>query len=61
MSRGTGLFSFTTSETLADPIPFALRGVPFGGYKESGGGREEDVQELMSFTQTKTVNVSLAR
>lgn len=36
-------------------------GVPFGGYKESGGGREESLEELLSFTQTKSVNMSLAR
>jgi betaine-aldehyde dehydrogenase len=36
-------------------------GVPFGGYKESGGGREESFDEMLSFTQTKTVNISLAR
>lgn len=35
-------------------------GVPFGGYKESGGGREESLEELMSFTQTKSVNIALA-
>lgn len=35
-------------------------GVPFGGYKESGIGREESLDELLSFTQIKSVNVSLA-
>lgn len=34
--------------------------VPFGGYKESGGGREESLEELISFTQTKSVNINLA-
>lgn len=34
-------------------------GVPFGGYKESGGGREECLEEMMSFTQTKSVSLSL--
>lgn len=34
--------------------------VPFGGYKESGGGREECFEEMLSFTQTKSVSVSLA-
>ena len=32
-------------------------GVPFGGYKDSGLGREEDIEELESFTQVKNVNV----
>ena len=35
-------------------------GVPFGGVKESGGGREESLDELFSFTQIKSVNISLA-
>jgi 2-formylbenzoate dehydrogenase len=32
-------------------------GVPFGGMKDSGLGREEGVEELLNFTQTKTVNI----
>ena len=35
-------------------------GVPFGGYKQSGLGREESFSELMSYTQIKSVNVNLA-
>jgi 2-formylbenzoate dehydrogenase len=34
-------------------------GMPFGGVKDSGMGREESVDELLSFTQTKAVTVSL--
>jgi betaine-aldehyde dehydrogenase len=34
-------------------------GVPFGGFKESGMGREESLEELLSFTQLKSVNISL--
>lgn len=34
-------------------------GIPFGGFKESGSGKEECLDELLSFTQTKCVNVSL--
>jgi 2-formylbenzoate dehydrogenase len=34
-------------------------GVPFGGFKNSGVGREEDLSELLSFTQVKAVNVPL--
>ena len=34
-------------------------GAPFGGYKQSGLGREECVEELLEFTQTKNVNISL--
>jgi betaine-aldehyde dehydrogenase len=32
-------------------------GTPFGGYKDSGLGREEDSEELLSYTQTKNVNI----
>jgi len=35
-------------------------GVPFGGYKESGGGREESLDELFSFTQVCTVVLSVS-
>jgi len=34
-------------------------GVPFGGYKQSGIGREESIDELLACTQIKTVNVML--
>ena len=34
-------------------------GVPFGGYKLSGIGREESIAELLSFTQTKNINITL--
>jgi 2-formylbenzoate dehydrogenase len=34
-------------------------GMPFGGYKNSGIDREESVDELWSYTQIKSVNVTL--
>jgi betaine-aldehyde dehydrogenase len=34
-------------------------GAPFGGYKQSGIGREESFDELLEFTQMKNVNVNL--
>jgi acyl-CoA reductase-like NAD-dependent aldehyde dehydrogenase len=34
-------------------------GLPFGGVKDSGLGREENVEELLSYTQTKAVTVHL--
>lgn len=34
-------------------------GAPFGGYKQSGQGREESIEELLACTQIKNVNVSL--
>jgi betaine-aldehyde dehydrogenase len=34
-------------------------GVSFGGYKQSGLGREESYEELLSFTQSKNINITL--
>jgi 2-formylbenzoate dehydrogenase len=34
-------------------------GLPFGGVKDSGLGREESIEELHSFTQTKCVSIRL--
>ena len=34
-------------------------GMPFGGFKSSGIGREDSIEELISYTQTKSVNVFL--
>jgi betaine-aldehyde dehydrogenase len=36
-----------------------LLGSPFGGYKQSGIGREETLQELLEFTQEKHIHVRL--
>jgi betaine-aldehyde dehydrogenase len=35
-----------------------FRGAPFGGFKSSGIGREHSIDELMSYTQVKNVNVA---
>jgi betaine-aldehyde dehydrogenase len=34
-------------------------GAPFGGYKQSGLGREEGIDELLASTQLKNVNIKL--
>jgi betaine-aldehyde dehydrogenase len=34
-------------------------GVPFGGYKKSGMGREEGFEEVLAYTQIKNVHVAL--
>jgi acyl-CoA reductase-like NAD-dependent aldehyde dehydrogenase len=34
-------------------------GLPFGGWKQSGLGRAEHVEELLSYTQTKAVTIHL--
>jgi betaine-aldehyde dehydrogenase len=36
-------------------------GAPFGGYKQSGIGREECIEELLRFTREKNINVNLKR
>jgi acyl-CoA reductase-like NAD-dependent aldehyde dehydrogenase len=33
-------------------------GTPYGGFKDSGIGREESLDELLSYTQVKNVNVN---
>jgi acyl-CoA reductase-like NAD-dependent aldehyde dehydrogenase len=35
------------------------RGTPFGGYRNSGVGREEGVDELLSYSEEKTIHVIL--
>jgi acyl-CoA reductase-like NAD-dependent aldehyde dehydrogenase len=34
-------------------------GTPFGGYKNSGSGSEHSLEEIISYTRTKTINVVL--
>jgi betaine-aldehyde dehydrogenase len=34
-------------------------GTGYGGYKQSGIGREESIAELLSFTQSKNINITL--
>ncbi|MFT4130389.1 aldehyde dehydrogenase family protein [Labrys sp. (in: a-proteobacteria)] len=34
-------------------------GVPFGGMKNSGVGREEGIEEMISYTEAKTINIML--
>ncbi len=36
-------------------------GAPFGGYKQSGIGREEGIGELFAFTQEKNIHLNLRR
>jgi betaine-aldehyde dehydrogenase len=34
-------------------------GTPFGGFKQSGIGREECIEEMFAFTQEKNIHVKL--
>ncbi len=36
-----------------------FQGTPFGGYKSSGLGREEGIDELLSYTEVKTIHIVL--
>jgi betaine-aldehyde dehydrogenase len=36
-------------------------GTPFGGFKQSGLGREECLEELIAFTQEKNIHINLKR
>ena len=36
-----------------------FRGVPYGGFKNSGVGREEGLDEMLSYTEVKAVNILL--
>jgi betaine-aldehyde dehydrogenase len=36
-------------------------GAPFGGYKQSGVGREEGIEELLCFSREKNIHVNLKR
>jgi betaine-aldehyde dehydrogenase len=36
-----------------------IPGTPFGGYKESGLGKESDISELLSYTQEKYIQIHL--
>ena len=38
--------------------PYFL-GAGYGGYKQSGIGREESIERLLSFTQSKNINITL--
>lgn len=40
------------------PVSFAL-GSPYGGIKESGYGREGSMDEMISYTRTKSINIRL--
>jgi acyl-CoA reductase-like NAD-dependent aldehyde dehydrogenase len=35
------------------------RGVPFGGFKNSGTGRERGIEELYSYTEEKSLQIFL--
>jgi betaine-aldehyde dehydrogenase len=36
-----------------------FKGMPFGGLKNSGIGREEGLEELLSYTEEKAIHIML--
>jgi betaine-aldehyde dehydrogenase len=36
-----------------------FKGMPYGGYKNSGTGREEGIEELLSYTEEKAIHIML--
>ena len=36
-----------------------FKGTPYGGYKNSGVGRESCLEELLSYTEVKTIQIFL--
>jgi acyl-CoA reductase-like NAD-dependent aldehyde dehydrogenase len=48
-----------SGHTWINGTSFHFLGVPFGGMKNSGVGREEGIEEMLSYTETKTINLML--
>ena len=36
-----------------------VRGMPYGGYKNSGIGRERGIEEMVSYTEEKAIHIML--
>lgn len=55
-ARGHRLAQRIRSGTVGVNTPFiAFPGLPFGGFRQSGFGREQGMQTLLEYTETKTV------
>ena len=49
------------SGTVGINMPYtAFPGIPFGGYKQSGFGRELGLETLDAYLETKQININLA-
>ena len=58
-ARGHRIASRIKSGTVGINMPYtAFPGIPFGGYKQSGFGRELAVETLEDYLETKAVLVS---
>jgi len=69
LMAGVWTSDLTTAHTVADRLDYGMVTVneypvtqpqtPFGGFKESGLGREQGTEALGEYTQTKNVNINL--
>ncbi|WP_121823152.1 aldehyde dehydrogenase family protein [Halostella salina] len=69
LMAGIWTSDLTTAHTVADRLDYGMVTVneypvtqpqtPFGGFKESGLGREQGTEALHEYTQTKNVNINL--
>ncbi|WP_281195664.1 aldehyde dehydrogenase [Halorubrum sp. F4] len=69
LMSGVWTSDLETAHTVADALEYGMVSVneypvtqpqtPFGGFKESGLGREQGTEALREYTQTKNVNVNL--
>ena len=58
-ARGHRLARRITSGTVTSNLPYgAFPGIPFGGYKQSGFGREQALETLQLYLETKAVLLS---
>jgi aldehyde dehydrogenase (NAD+) len=69
LSAGVWTNDFGTAHTVAEYLDYGMVSVneypqtfpqtPFGGYKESGYGREQGTEALQEYTQVKNVNLNI--
>ena len=53
--NGQPTCEFDAAVRYAEQQEFGVPGVPFGGFKESGYGREQSIEALDLYTETKAV------
>lgn len=69
LSAGVWTNDFSTAHTVAEYLDYGMVSVneypqtfpqtPFGGYKESGNGREQGTEAIHEYTQVKNVNLNI--
>jgi aldehyde dehydrogenase (NAD+) len=69
LSAGIWTNDFNTAHTVAESLDYGMVSVneypvthpqtPFGGYKESGYGREQGTEAISEYTQVKNINLNI--